>query len=130
MDFPYVGQAFVIEKDAINKKTGKVSRELACGITSQTCLDANPEKVLGANRDRWCIENRCHYILDWTYDEDRCRIRTQYGPENVSRLRRFAISGVTSNGVTETTRKLAVNVRLAFDYLRMTENWLGRDCGT
>jgi hypothetical protein len=27
-----------------------------------------------------------------TWDEDRCRIRTGYGPENTSRLRRFAIS--------------------------------------
>jgi len=22
----------------------------------------------------WSIENSCHYILDWNYDEDRCRI--------------------------------------------------------
>ncbi len=31
----------------------------------------------------------CHYMIDWNYDEDRSRIRTGYGPENITRLRRF-----------------------------------------
>jgi hypothetical protein len=69
-----------------------------------------------------------HYILDWTYDEDRCRIRTQYGPENISRLRRLAIctiKSVSNKGVTETTKMLAMNVRLVFDYLKMTRNSRG-----
>ncbi len=61
------------------------------GITSQADYEADAKKVLQTNRGHWCIENSCHYILDWLYDEDRCRIRTQYGPENISRLRRFAI---------------------------------------
>jgi len=33
-----------------------------------------------ANRGHWVIENSCHYILDWTFDEDRSRIRTGDGP--------------------------------------------------
>lgn len=129
LNFPYVGQAFVVEREAINKKTGKVSTELAYGITSQTSVDATAAEILTTNRAHWCIENSCHYILDWTYDEDRCRIRTGYGPENISRLRRFAIGAikaVSSQGVAATTRMLAMNVRLVFDYLKMTENSLGR----
>ena len=129
LNFPYVGQAFVVEREAISKKTGKVSRELAYGITSQTSVDASAAEILSTNREHWCIENSCHYILDWTYDEDRCRIRTGYGPENISRLRRFAIGAikaVSSQGVAATTRMLTMNVRLVFDYLKMTENSLGR----
>ena len=34
---------------------------------------------------------RLHYIIDWNYDEDRSRIRTGFGPENITRLRRFAV---------------------------------------
>ncbi len=31
-------------------------------------------------------------IIDWNFQEDLSRIRTGYGPENITRLRRFAIS--------------------------------------
>ncbi len=128
VDFPYVGQAFAIEREAINKKTGKMSKETVYGITSQTNKEAGPEKVLDTNRRHWCIENSCHYILDWAYDEDRCRIRTLHGPENISRLRRFAIGVIkmtSVKGVTETMRTLTMNVRMVFDYLKMTKNALG-----
>jgi hypothetical protein len=49
---------------------------LPYGITSKTPEQANPEQVLRVNRQHWCIENSCHYILDWNCDEDRlsCRI--------------------------------------------------------
>jgi len=33
-----------------------------------------------ANRGHWVIDNGCQYILDWTFDEDRSRIRTGDGP--------------------------------------------------
>src|SRR2546429_8877406 len=52
---------------------------------------AGPHQVLKVNRGHWTIENSCHYIIDWNYDEDRSRIRTGHGPENITRLRRFAI---------------------------------------
>ena len=55
----------------------------------------------------------------------RSRIRTGYGPENVSRLRRFAIGVIKSKGVrsvAQKMRQLNRNTRLVFDYLRMTTN--------
>ena len=36
LDFPHVGQVFMIERESINKKTGVPSREIALGITSRT----------------------------------------------------------------------------------------------
>lgn len=128
LDFPYVGQAFMIERQVIQKKSGKTSCETAYGITSQAECDATAIDILRTNRNHWCIENSCHYILDWSYDEDRCRIRTQHGPENISRIRRFAIGvikAISARGVTETMRDLTMNVRLVFDYLKMTKNSLG-----
>ncbi len=67
----------------------------------------------------------CHYTLDWNWDEDRSTIRTGHGPENLTALRRFAIGIIksrTQESATSTIQRLARNVRLVFDYLRMTEN--------
>jgi predicted transposase YbfD/YdcC len=125
LDFPHVGQAFVIERETIQKKTGQYSREIAYGLTSRSPEQANPQQVLRSNRGHWSIENGCHYILDWNYDEDRSRIRKGHGPENISRLRRFAIGLIKSKGarsVPQKMRELTRNVRLVFDYLRMTNN--------
>ena len=71
------------------------------------------------------LKRSCHYIIDWNYDEDRSRIRTGHGPENITRLRRFAIGVIKSKGVrsvAQKMRELTFNVRSVFDYLRMTEN--------
>ena len=84
-----------------------------------------PAVCLEINRGHWTIENSCHYILDWNYDEDRSRIRTGHGPENMTRLRRFAIGVIKSKGVrsvAQKMRQLNRNTRLVFDYLRMTAN--------
>ena len=125
LDFPHVGQAFVVERERIEKKTAKHSIDVAYGITSRTPDQANPQQVLQTNRGHWSIENSCHYILDWNFDEDRCRIRTGHGPENISRLRRFAVAIIKSKGldsVAEKMRQLHRNTRLVFDYLRMSKN--------
>ena len=125
LDFPHVGQAFLIERHCTEKKTGTTSLEIAYGLTSRTPQQADPQSVLKVNRGHWTIENCCHYILDWNYDEDRSRIRTGHGPENITRLRRFAIGVIKSKGagsVAQKMRQLTRNVRLVFDYLRMTEN--------
>lgn len=125
LEFPRVGQAFFVQRESTDKKSGEYSCDFAYGITSQTPEQADPKRVLTTNRGHWCIENSCHYIIDWNYDEDRGRIRTGYGPENITRLRRFAVSIMKSKGVrnvAQKIRQLTRNVRLVFDYLRMTKN--------
>lgn len=125
LDFPHIGQAFLIERHALNKKNGEESKDIAYGITSRKPEEANAQQLLAINRGHWTIENSCHYILDWIFDEDRSRIRTGYGPQNISRLRRFAIGIIKSKGarsVAQKMRQLTHNVRLVFDYLRMTKN--------
>jgi predicted transposase YbfD/YdcC len=125
LDFPHLRQAFLIERNTIDKKTGKESTDIAYAITSRPPEQADGEKLLAINRGHWSIENSCHYILDWNFDEDRSRIRTGYGPENISRLRRFAIGVIKAKrvrSVAQKMRELTCNVRLVFDYLRMTKN--------
>ena len=125
LDFPGVGQVFVIERPTIQKTTGKSTTETVYGVTSHTPGSANPAAVLAFNRAHWTVENGCHYILDWNWDEDRCTIRTGHGPENITALRRFATGAIKSKSrdtIAATIQRLARNVRLVFDYLRMTDN--------
>jgi predicted transposase YbfD/YdcC len=128
LSFPHVGQVFAIERETLNKRTGEKTKDIAYGITSRKKQEADAKRILEVNRGHWSIENCCHYILDWNYDEDRCRIRTGYGPENISRLRKFAISVIKSKKSTKETvaqkmRKLSFNVRAVFDYLKMTKKF-------
>lgn len=127
LDFPHVGQVFMIEREVVNKKNGITTIEHALGITSQTPQQASPTQVLATNRGHWAIENSCHYVIDWNFNEDRSRISKGHGPENVTRLRRFAVGVIKSfikgkTSVAEKMRQLHRNTRLVFDYLRMTEN--------
>ena len=126
LDFPHVGQVFLIERESIKKKTGEHSREIALGVTSRTPQQASPQRILAINRGHWVIES-VHHIIDWNYDEDRSRIRTGFGPENITRLRRFAVGILKSlqkpaQCVAQLMRTLCFRTRLVFDYLRMTKN--------
>lgn len=128
LDFPHVSQSFAIERRRVNKKTGKESCEIAYGITSKEPGKCSPQSLLATNRNHWTIENSCHYVIDWNFDEDRSRIRTGYGPENVTRLRRFAVGILKTKevrSVARTMQKLNRNIRQVFDYLKMTKNSQG-----
>jgi predicted transposase YbfD/YdcC len=132
LDFPSVGQVFLIERESIDKKSGKQRLDIALGITSRTPQQASPRRLLEVNRGHWSIES-VHYIIDWNYDEDRSRIRTGFGPENMTRLRRFAVGILRSfkkprQSLATMMRNLAFNTRLVFDYLRMTQNSAARAC--
>ena len=125
LNFPHVAQAFMIKRESIEKKTGKVSEETVYGITSRPSEETSAEMIQRTIRKHWTVENGCHYILDWNYDEDRCRIRKGYGPENVARLRKFAIGLIKSkkvDNVARKMRKLNKNTRSVLDYLKMTKN--------
>ncbi len=124
LDFPFVGQVFAIQRNTIDKKSGKQSNEMAYGLTSHLPESADAERILKFNRQHWGVESH-HYILDWNWNEDRCNISKKHGPENLTCLRRFAtglIQAIGSDSVASVIRKLARNVRMVFDYLRMTEN--------
>ena len=50
------------------------------------------KRVLGAVRSHWGIENELHWTLDIAFDEDRCRVRKDHGPENFALLRHIALN--------------------------------------
>ncbi|MCY4461945.1 MAG: hypothetical protein OXC26_16355, partial [Albidovulum sp.] len=49
-------------------------------------------------RERWHIENRLHYVRDWTFDEDRCRAHVRRTPRNLACPGNAAISIVRFEG--------------------------------
>ena len=48
-------------------------------------------------RTHWHIENRLHWVLDVVMDEDQARARKDHAPENLARLRRFALNLLRAN---------------------------------
>ena len=55
-------------------------------------------------RTHWHIENRLHWVLDVVMDEDQARARKDHAPENLARLRRFALNLLRANRDQGSTR--------------------------
>ena len=91
-------QAFRIERERRLVKQGAGSRETAYGLTSLGAGQAGPEELAALVRRHWHIENRLHYVRDFTYDEDRCRVRVGNPPRNLACLTNAAISIVRHAG--------------------------------
>jgi predicted transposase YbfD/YdcC len=53
---------------------------------------SDAKRFAGAVRGHWGIENSLHWVMDVTFREDESRIHKDHGGENVSWLRRLAIS--------------------------------------
>ncbi len=90
VEFPHVQQVFTIRRHFEYLKSGKTFTELAHGVTSQDEKKASPQKILKQNRGHWSIENKTHYRLDVTFNEDKSTIRDLNGPMVMTFLRRFS----------------------------------------
>jgi predicted transposase YbfD/YdcC len=66
---------------------GRIERETRFYITSLT-LEARLSGPM--IRDHWSIENGLHWIMDMTFRDDECRIRTQHAPANFTTIRHMA----------------------------------------
>ena len=55
-------------------------------------LPGNAAKIGSAIRQHWAIENRLHWCLDVTFNDDGSRIRKDYAPQNMTVLRRLAVN--------------------------------------
>jgi predicted transposase YbfD/YdcC len=68
---------------------GKTSLETSYYISS---LGRDVHKIARAIRGHWHIENSLHWVLDVTFDEDRCRVRKDHAPENMAILRHIVLN--------------------------------------
>ena len=57
-----------------------------------TSLPARADRILGAVREHWGVENGLHWTLDVSFGEDGSMIRVGHAAENMSTLRRLALN--------------------------------------
>lgn len=67
----------------------KTTQEVMFYLSS---LPPNAQLLGKAIRQHWSIENQLHWVLDVTFGEDSCRIRTGNAPENIALLKRWSIN--------------------------------------
>ena len=72
-----------------SNEQGKKTNEVRDFISS---LPPRVERLATLIRGHWGIENRLHWSLDVTFNEDQSRIRQGHADENAALLRRLALS--------------------------------------
>jgi predicted transposase YbfD/YdcC len=91
-------------------RNGKESSEIRYYILSKYL---SARRFAQAVRGHWGIENRLHWQLDVTFQEDQCRIRKGHADTNFSILRRTALSMLKN----ETSHKVGIKNK------RLTAGW-------
>ena len=114
-------QAIRVERERTVIKTGEHSLEVTWCLTSLGPERAGPEELLELVRSHWVIENRVHYVRDFTYDEDRCRAYVRHLPRNLSCLTNAAIAIVRCTRrfryLPEANRHYAARAQEALDLI-------------
>ena len=95
------------KKTARNKESPWIKLRSLCRISSErevkgkitfeqryylSSLKADAQRMLFAARSHWSVENRLHWTLDVSFDEDACRIRSGYAGENMAVIRQLAVN--------------------------------------
>ena len=83
----FAGLKGVVVVDSRRETNGKVETETRLFITSSP-LDA--ERIGVYVRGHWAIENSLHWVMDMTFRDDECRVRTGHGPVNLATIRHMA----------------------------------------
>ena len=79
----------MVEYESVEKATCKVDVERRYFISS---LKANAKPFAESVRMHWRIENGLHWCLDVGFNEDACRVRKDYAPENFAVVRHIALN--------------------------------------
>jgi predicted transposase YbfD/YdcC len=104
----WAGLKTIVMVSRVRRLWNKTTRDVMFYLSSLPC---DAIAIGRALRAHWGIENRLHWVLDVTFREDASRIRKGHGAENVSLLRRMAISLL--NQETSTKRSLKQKVKQA-----------------
>jgi predicted transposase YbfD/YdcC len=76
------------------QRDGKNQSQVRYYILSEVL---SARRFADAVRGHWSIENRLHWQLDVTFQEDQCRVRMGHADTNLSILRRSALSLLKNN---------------------------------
>jgi predicted transposase YbfD/YdcC len=83
--WPGLNAAVMVESS--REFNDRIERETRLYLTSLTAAAT----VLGSIvRSHWAIENSLHWVMDMTFRDDECRIRTDNAPENFTTIKHIA----------------------------------------
>ena len=85
----WLGLRSLVEITSIREHQGETSTEKRYYLSTHA---AEAVKLGDLVRRHWGIENRCHWILDMTFDEDHCRARKGNAAENLALLRKLTLN--------------------------------------
>ena len=101
-----------ITRTRTDRKTGAMTREEICFISSLGSSQATPAELLAYNRHHWGIENRLHRNKDALLKEDASTVRTGAAPQALAALRNLTLRLLTTFDPSPTVaREIAQNDR-------------------
>lgn len=108
----------------------KSTRELIRGAKSTTTEDtryyisslgADAEKIAKAARSHWSIENKLHWVLDVSFNEDGSRVRNNNAPEILNMLRKWALNVINQHkgklSVARAMKRVAMDGQALIDII-------------
>ncbi len=111
----WLGLRSIVEVTATREVGGSKSTERRYYLTSHA---PDAEKLLGLVRGHWGIENRCHWVLDVTFNEDQCRARIGHAAQNLALLRKLTLNLLRSDQtIKDTIRGKRIQAMLCEDIL-------------
>lgn len=114
--------ACIVRVQACIERGAKTHRETRYYISSAT-LDA--ERAGEAVRGHWGIENRLHWVLDVTFNDDQSRLRKGHGAKNMAVVRHFALNLVRAAKDTKSIKLRRKMAGWTPDYLdRLLTEWV------
>lgn len=90
-DWPGLAGLVCVERDR-NVMGGSRSVERQYYLASLDPRKVGAEAILKMARGHWGVENKLHWCLDVTFREDESRVRKDHAPQNLSRMRRWAMN--------------------------------------
>jgi predicted transposase YbfD/YdcC len=84
-DWPGLKGVVIVE--SLREIGARTERETRYYLTSSAW---RAERLGPMVRDHWAIENGLHWVMDMTFRDDECRIRTEHAPENFVTLKHMA----------------------------------------
>ena len=71
------------------KIKGKTQKEVKYYLSS---IEPDAPRMLLAARSHWGVENKLHWALDVSFNEDGCRVRNGFAGENLAVIRQLALN--------------------------------------
>jgi len=87
----WIGLQTIVIVERTRRLWNKTTHEIQFYLSS---LPSDSPRIAAAIRQHWGIENSLHWVLDVSFAEDACRVRSMHAPHNLALLRRFALNSL------------------------------------